>query len=157
MSYIIVGIDPGKTAAIACLTLDGRVAYLDYGISVGTDWFVERINRVGTPIIVASDKKKVGKTISKISAIFGAVLYAPEADISVEKKKDASKGINLENIHERDALAAAKTAYNVYANKLRQADRIAKEKNIEAEAIKAQVIKKSSIKEAVAGIRHGRH
>ena len=156
MRYIIVGIDPGKTAAIACIGLDGSLVYIDYGISVGIEWFIERIKGAGTPLVIASDKKRAGKTISKLSAIFGALLYTPERDISVEKKKKASEGMSIENPHERDALAAAKAAYNVYANKLRQAGRIAAEKNSEAETVKARVIRRSSISEAIAGLGHGR-
>ena len=63
----------------------------------------------------------------------------------------------VSNLHERDALTAAFTAYNSYSNKLNQVERMAREEGIDSiDEIKALVIKKSSFKEARLGLHNGR-
>ena len=155
MKHLIVGIDPGKTAAIACLDLDGNVAKLATGRFAGLQWFVDVLKETGLPVVVACDKQRADSLVEKLAAIFDAVLFVPETDISVDKKKNLTAR-RFSNPHERDALAAAATAYNAYAGKLRQAGRIAREKNAEAERIKALVIKKYSVDEAITSRSAGR-
>jgi predicted RNase H-like nuclease (RuvC/YqgF family) len=158
MQHIIVGIDPGKTAAIACLDLNGRELYLSYGRFVGVDWFVDKIKSIGVPIIIASDKKNSSSMVDKIAAIFGCQVFSPSRDISTAKKKEfISASYNAENLHERDALAAAMTAYYAYANKLKQAERIAREKGInDVDKVKSMVVKRYSINEAILNKKSGR-
>jgi len=149
---IIVGIDGGKTVAIACLDLDGNLVGLSTGNSVGIEWFIENIRSVGNPVVIASDKQKPDDIAKKLASVFGAVLFSPKTDMSVEKKKELTSSVERENIHERDALAAARTAYNSFANKLKQADRLAKGRGADADMVKALVIVgKYSIYEAITG------
>ncbi|MGC8628744.1 MAG: DUF460 domain-containing protein [Candidatus Micrarchaeia archaeon] len=150
-----MGIDGGKTAAIACLDLSGNILSLFSGQSVNTSWFVEKIRQVGQPVIIASDKEKPDFIAKKLATIFGAVLFAPDSDISVEKKKEFAEKAG--NLHERDALAAAKAAYNAYANKLKQTEKLAEQHNANPDEIKALVIsKRYSIYEALTGKKSGR-
>lgn len=152
--HIIVGADSGKTSAIACLDLDGKLICLKTRRFAGTGWFVENIRSAGRPVIIAGDKKKPGSMLCELSTIFDAVLFLPGSDLSVEKKKQIAQG--FENFHERDALAAAITAFNTYAGKLRQADRLAKQSGANADDIKAMVIRKYSVHEAISGKIAGR-
>ncbi len=155
LKHLIVGIDPGKTAAIACLDLDGNVAKLATGRFVGLEWFVDTLKETGLPVVVACDKRRPDSLVEKLAAIFDAVLFVPQTDISVMKKKDLTAH-RFANPHERDALAAAATAYNAYAGKLRQAERIGREKGAEVEMVKAMVIKKYSVHEAISSRSAGR-
>jgi predicted RNase H-like nuclease (RuvC/YqgF family) len=155
LKHIIAGIDPGKTAAIACLDLDGNVVRLATGRFAGLQWFVDTIAQTGSPVVIAGDKKRPDYLTEKLASIFDAVLFVPETDISVLKKKDLTHH-GFANPHERDALAAARTAYRAYAGKLRQAERLASSKSAEADSIKAMVIKKYSVHEAVTGSGAGR-
>ena len=155
MKHLIVGIDTGKTAAIACLDLDGNVARLATGRFAGLQWFVDTIKETGLPVMIACDKKRPDSLVGKLAAIFDAVLFVPQTDISVMKKKNLTSH-NFANLHERDALAAAATAYNAHAGKLRQAERIAKEKEVEVDRVKAMVIKKYSVYEATTNRNAGR-
>ncbi|MGC9129427.1 MAG: DUF460 domain-containing protein [Candidatus Micrarchaeia archaeon] len=155
--YLIVGIDPGKTAAVACLDLEGRLICVSSKELAGIEWIVDTIRSYGTPILIGFDKKDSDKTIKKIAAIFGAQLYLPKSDISVERKKKMSENLSTANLHERDALVSALIAYNAYSNKFKQAERLAKEKNFsKVEEVKALVVKKYSISEAIAGKKSGR-
>jgi len=149
MNYIIVGVDPGKRAAVACLDLNGTPIFMANGTFVGLEWFVEKISTVGIPVIVASDKKKPNKLSSKLSAIFGAVLFSAKYDISVEKKQELARKYGISNLHERDAMSAAVAAYNMYQNKLNQAGVFAREHNLcEVDKVKAMVIKRYTMHEA---------
>lgn len=157
MNHIIVGIDTGKTSAIACLDLEGRILSLAVQPFADMRWYVDNIRKSGSPAVIASDKKRNNDTIAKLAAIFDAALYTPREDISVMRKKEFAKTWKVANIHERDALSAAIFAYNSYAGKLKQAERIAKgSSQEEIDRIKALVIKKHSVSEAMENRFAGR-
>ncbi len=153
--YIIVGIDTGKTSAVVCLDLDGNVVHTCSMRSAGIGWLVESISKVGTPVVVATDKHHANETVLKLAAIFDAAVHSPEDDIFVKEKRKIAKDIGI-NVHERDALSAAIYAYNHYANKIRQAGKIATESGADIEKIKALVIKRHSVREAISGKKSGR-
>ena len=156
MKHIIVGIDAGKTAAIACLDLQGNIVHLSAQRFAGLEWFVNNIRSTGLPVVITSDKKKPNKITGRLAAIFSAVLFVPNEDIGVRRKKSLSRG-NVESAHERDALAAARVAYNNYANKLKQTEKLAKQQNLDnIDSIQALVIKRSSMYEAVSGTKPSR-
>lgn len=155
MRHLIVGIDTGNTSAVACIDLNGSVVKIATARHAGFDWFVDTIKSSGSPAIIAGDKKNPDDLVSKLSAIFGAVLFVPSTDISVAKKRIIAKG-SFSNLHERDAIAAARLAFNAYADKLRQTERLARRKNAEAEEIKALVIKKYSVHEAIYNMKANR-
>ena len=78
------------------------------------------------------------------------MLYAPRKSIPLSEKKIAAKENNIKNPHERDAYVAAIGAYNTYANKLKQAERAARERNVDdIDALKSKVIHRYSMDEAV--------
>ncbi|MCL5423617.1 MAG: DUF460 domain-containing protein [Candidatus Marsarchaeota archaeon] len=150
MTHIIVGIDPGKRSAIACVDLDGNVLYLDSKAHAGINWFVKSINSVGTPSIIATDRRRISDTIRHINSIFNARIYAPNTDMTIEEKRMLSIKISAKNQHEIDAYAACIKAYNHYINKLNQAEhqmRIYGLENIDE--VKAKILNKYSINEAI--------
>jgi len=150
MNHTIVGIDTGKTSAVACLSLDGVIISLSAKPFAEFRWYIDTIAQAGSPVVIASDKKKNNDTVAKIAAIFDAALYTPKEDISVLKKKEFARMLHVANIHQRDALSAAIFAYNSYSSKLNQAERMAKGSDAgEIDRIKALVIKKHSVREAM--------
>lgn len=157
MKHIIVGVDPGKTAAVVCLDLEGRPIYLDHARFVGFDWFVDKIKNVGIPVIIASDKKNSTHLINKLAAAFGSKVFVPPTDISVSKKESIADKKIISNLHERDALAAALAAYKSYSHKFNQAEKLARETNYEnIDKLKAMVVKKYSIHETITGKKTGK-
>jgi uncharacterized protein len=152
-----MGMDTGKTAAIAFLDLSGNLVHVATQRYGGMEWFVDEASKFGTPVVIASDKKRAEGTITKLCAIFDAVLFAPREDISVKKKNELIENPRVTNAHERDALAAAVAAYNAYANKLHQAEKIARQENYEdIDRLKLMVIKKYSIDEVMERRKAGR-
>lgn len=149
MNHLIVGVDSGKKAAVACIDLSGNVVHLATGTFAGVEWFVDNIKNAGSPVIIASDKKRPNELPRKLSAIFGAVLFTSGSDISVKRKQEMTRRFRVSTLHERDALSAALTAYNAYQNKLNQARVFAERHNIEdQDNLKTMVIKRYSMHEA---------
>ena len=147
-----MGVDPGKTSAIACLDLEGRLILSAHQTSAGVRWMLDRIVEVGTPSIIATDRKAPGETIKKINASFSSRLFMPSRDIPAIEKRKLARRTGIKNPHERDAYAAAVKAYRSYANKLNQAGHISREKGEpDSDTIKAKIIQRYSISEAIQG------
>jgi hypothetical protein len=150
--HTLVGIDTGKTCGIACIDFNGRLVAHTHNRFAGVEWIVSEIRKVGTPVVIAADKPVPSELIKKINAAFNARLYVPESEFSAKEKRSASKGSEIRDIHERDAYFAVMKAYHTFANKLKQAERIAAESGtLDVNEIKAKVLKRYSISEAITG------
>lgn len=157
MAHIIVGIDPGKTSAIACLTFDGKLIMASHRANAGLEWMVSKIREIGVPSVIAIDKKNPSAMAKKLNSIFNSRLVMPEKDISMKEKRRMSKDAGISNPHERDAYSAALKAYHAMANKLNQAEHISRVMNVnDTDSIKAKVFNKYSISEAIHGKKANR-
>jgi predicted RNase H-like nuclease (RuvC/YqgF family) len=115
--YLIVGIDPGTTTAVAALDLDGNLLHLASSRQMNMGDVVESLCRVGKPLIIASDVQEMPYSVEKIRRAFSAVAYTPKQDVSVETKVELAADFPYGNDHERDALSAALDAYRQYRHK----------------------------------------
>jgi predicted RNase H-like nuclease (RuvC/YqgF family) len=115
--YLIVGIDPGTTTAVAALDLDGNLLHLASSRQMNMGDVVESLCRVGKPLIIASDVQEMPYSVEKIRRAFSAVAYTPKQDVSVEIKVELAADFPYGNDHERDALSAALDAYRQYRHK----------------------------------------
>ncbi len=155
--YLITGIDTGKTAAVACLDLEGNIVYTAAARYAGFEWFIRTISSMGIPVIIATDKTKADTTASRLAAAFDSVLFTPNFEIRVRKKNEIGYAARVGSTHERDALTAARFAYNAYRNKLDQAARLARQSNFtDSERLKAMVIRKYSMHDVITGAKKGR-
>jgi len=115
--YLIVGIDPGTTTAVAAIDLDGNLLHLASSRQLNMGDVVESLYRVGKPLIIASDVQEMPYSVEKIRRAFSAVAYTPKQDVSVETKIELTAAFPHGNDHERDALSAALDAYRQYRHK----------------------------------------
>jgi predicted RNase H-like nuclease (RuvC/YqgF family) len=115
--YLIIGIDPGTTTAVAALDLDGNLLHLASSRQMNMGDVVESLYRVGKPLIIASDVQEMPYSVEKIRRAFSAVAYTPKQDVSVETKVELTAAFPYGNDHERDALSAALDAYRQYRHK----------------------------------------
>ena len=115
--YLIVGMDPGTTTAIAALDLDGNLLHLSSSRQTSMSDVIEVLYRVGKPLVIASDVHDMPFSVEKIRRAFNGVAHSPKQDMSVETKLELASRYPYENDHERDALAAALDAYRSYKNK----------------------------------------
>ncbi|MGC8571900.1 MAG: DUF460 domain-containing protein [Candidatus Micrarchaeia archaeon] len=149
--HIIIGLDTGKTIAIAALDLNGKLIITMHKSSVNVEWIIHEIEKIGSPSIIAYDKIQPQEIVKKVSAAFNCKIYLPHNTITVKEKQQIAKTYNIKNAHERDALTSAIKAYNYYSNKLNQVEHKARENSIEdIDYLKAKVINKHSVKEAIS-------
>jgi predicted RNase H-like nuclease (RuvC/YqgF family) len=147
--YIIVGLDPGTTTGIAALNLGGELIDLVSAREMATSDVIEWIAARGRPLIVATDVSPTPGAVEKVKRAFNAVIYSPGMDVSAEEKIALAKEYGYKNDHERDALAAASSAFKRYKNKFIQVDRKVPE-DTDPEEVKALVVKGYAIENAIS-------
>jgi predicted RNase H-like nuclease (RuvC/YqgF family) len=113
---VVVGIDPGTTTAMAIVSLEGTL--LDVASSrtadaaAVTEWIIER----GRPVVVAADVTPMPETVEKFRRSFDATGWTPDRDLPVDEKLHRTRDEASDNDHERDAAAAALSAYDAHAD-----------------------------------------
>jgi predicted RNase H-like nuclease (RuvC/YqgF family) len=115
--YLIVGIDPGTTTAVAALDLDGNLLHLASSRQMTMSDVIESLYKVGKPLIIASDVQDMPFTVEKIRRAFSAIAFTPKQEVSVETKVELTDSFEYANDHERDALSAALDAYRQYRHR----------------------------------------
>jgi uncharacterized protein len=115
--YLIVGIDPGTTTAVAALDLDGNLLHLASSRQMNMSDVIESLYKVGKPLIIASDVEEMPFTVEKIRRAFSAIAFTPRQDTSVETKMELAAPFAYANDHERDALSAALDAYRQHRHR----------------------------------------
>ena len=155
---LIVGIDPGTTAAYAVLDVEGKVLAVKSSKQFSLDRMIEETTGMGTPLIVGTDRKKCPGMINKYAAKTGAVKAVPEYDVPETEKNAMTREFSAGNSHQKDALAAAMVAHRQYEPLLKRIDKTLRKegKQQAAERVKKVVItKKISIKKALTLIEEG--
>ncbi len=115
--YLIVGIDPGTTTAVAALDLDGNLLHLASSRQMNMADVIESLYKVGKPLIIATDVQEMPYSVEKIRRAFSAIAFVPKQDVSVDTKVELTAPFPYANDHERDALSAALDAYRQYRQK----------------------------------------
>jgi len=112
---LIAGIDPGTISAYCILDLDGNL------ISIGSERefnhgnLVLKITEHGKIFAIGSDVYPCPNLTLKLAKRIGAKIISPDHDLNYLEKikivdtylKNQKKRINIENKHQKDALAAA--------------------------------------------------
>jgi len=147
--YIIVGLDPGTTTGIAALNLNGQLVDLASTRAMSSSDVIEWIAARGRPLLVATDVFPTPGAVEKVKRAFNSVLYSPGADVPAEEKIALAKEFGYKNDHERDALAAAASAFRRYKNKFLQVEKKVPAE-IDPDEVKALVVKGYSIENAIA-------
>ncbi|MEM3670999.1 MAG: DUF460 domain-containing protein [Thermoprotei archaeon] len=115
---VIVGYDPGIASGLAVLGLSGEQIAVYSGRNLDRGNVASLCSSHGKPVIVASDVSPPPESVRKLCSTFGAHLFSPSVTLSVEEKREFSRGLQPDamprNTHERDALAAAYKAYLHY-------------------------------------------
>ena len=117
---LIIGIDPGKTTAVAAINLEGETELLESRLEFPHDEVIETIIGSGYPLIITTDKENIPSTVDKIASSLGSKRFIPENDLSRDRKRELGKG---DNSHEKDAYAAALHAYKRMRKQIRKINR----------------------------------
>ena len=150
--FLVVGIDPGTTTAIAALDLDGKVVHLSSSRQRPMSEVIEALYRAGKPLIIASDVKEMPFSVERIRRAFSAVGYTPREDRTVGEKIALVAGVPYGNIHERDALAAAIDAFRHYRNRLQNALRRVPP-GVDLDRVRAGIIRGQSVDQVLGGMK----
>ena len=100
-------------------------------------------------MIVATDVFPTPGAVEKVKRTFNAVLFTPGADVPAEEKIALGREFGYKNDHERDALAAAVSAFKKYKNKFQLVEKKVPPE-IDPDEVKAQVARGYSIENAIA-------
>ncbi len=156
--HLIVGVDPGMVCGLTVLDLNGRVLHLSSGRGISRGHITRIISSLGQALIFASDVHPPPSLILKLSASHNAITFFPEQSLKTSEKLELvnkiaqEQKIDVADSHQRDALSAALKAFSFYKNKLEQCVSHVKELGVQVDLddIKAQVIRGTSIKDAIA-------
>lgn len=140
---IIIGFDPGTTAAITAINTRGRQKLKYSSKDLKTNEITKKILETGKPILIATDKAKTPSKVQKISNSLGISVHTPKKDLGAKEKTELGEG---QNDHEIDATAAAKKAYQKNQVEIQEAKEIAKNKNQETHEVLKKYFKGQNIR-----------
>lgn len=156
---LIIGIDPGIITGVAILDVDGEVLRVFSGKNLDRTMIIREIEKYGKPLIIASDVYPPSEALEKLASTLGTKLYTPQQTLTQSEKEELVKSyleslesqIEVEDTHQRDALAAAINAWKSFKVKLEQIENYVSkmELDVDVDKIKADVIKGLSIAQAV--------
>ena len=149
---LIAGYDPGTTAGLALLSVDGKLLDIMSGKNISQKELLLRAISKGKVILVGTDKAKIPSSVDSFAKKLGARVTAPKEDLKTEEKQKLIGGIKTRNDHQLDALAAAFFCFNENKKLLNKIDVYAKNRGMEdiKDKIKEIVLtRRISINEAV--------
>ncbi len=148
---MIVGIDPGTTIGYAIFDLEMNPVLIGSKREMSKEELAGIIRKKGKPSLLACDVNPAPDLLLKLASYFNTRIFIPEKDMGDREKSELVKGMEFSNEHEMDAAASAMKAFRFYENKLRQIDRILKEKGLSGKAgeIKHLVLNNTSLSNAL--------
>ena len=114
---LIIGIDPGTTTGIAAFDFEGNLLLIKSGKNLSRSDIARIVSSAGNPIIVASDKNPIPRSVERIATSFSARVIEPGETFSRKEKHDDASGYMKAhgkawaNRHERDALVSGLYAW----------------------------------------------
>jgi hypothetical protein len=149
--FLIIGIDPGTTTAIAALDLEGNLVHLSSSRQMTMAQVTEVLFSLGKPLIIASDVAEMPYSVEKVRRAFHAVGFSPRQDLPVESKTGLAAAYPCTNDHERDALAAALEAHRSLKNKFQNLPRRVPP-GVDLDEVRAGVIRGLSVEQVLGEI-----
>jgi predicted RNase H-like nuclease (RuvC/YqgF family) len=113
---IIVGYDPGTTAALAIIDTRGEILFVKSKRGFKKNEIIDEITKRGKPIIMAGDRFPLSKKLEKLASSLGCKTFHPYESLSVAEKIELVRDLDekLKDEHERDALASAIRVFKSY-------------------------------------------
>lgn len=149
---LIIGIDPGTTAAYAAINFEGNIIKIHSEKNLDLNTLISELIRLGKPLIIASDKEYNPDFVDKLAVKLGARIISPDYDLKVDEKREVTREYETKNQHEMDALASAFFALKKVGPLLKKIGIFAehyKKEGIKQQLIEFVVGKQLSIKDAI--------
>ena len=114
---IIVGYDPGTTAALAIIDIKGEILFLKSKRGFKKGEIIDIITDMGKPLLIAGDRRPLPKSVEKMARTLGCRPFYPRKSLSITDKKWIVREFmdDIKDDHEKDALASALYAYKHYS------------------------------------------
>ena len=153
---LIIGIDPGITAAYAALNTKGELVKLKSEKNLSLNAIVNELTQAGRIIAVGTDVKYSPKFVEKFCSRLSAKLISPKEDMKIGYKKRLTENFRHHNDHQRDALAAALFAFRELRPLLKKIDFVLKREGKEhlAYDVTISVVKGMSIADALKSLEY---
>lgn len=113
---IIVGYDPGTTAALAIIDTKGEILFLKSKRGFKKGEIIDIITDMGKPLIMAGDRRPLPKSVEKMARSLGSRPFYPKKSLSIAEKNWLVRKFmdDIKDDHEKDALASALYAFKHY-------------------------------------------
>jgi len=150
---MIVGIDPGTTVGWAVVDAEGKVLGKGSSRELDVNKVVRSLIPLGHHILVGTDKAKIPGFVQEVATKLGARVAAPKEDLRVDEKREMTRGEDVSNAHEMDALAGALLAHRKFDSMLKKIRKTVNEAGVpkEFEKVARLVIKEElSVRSALA-------
>jgi len=121
---LIVGYDPGTTAALALIDTKGDIVFLKSKRELNKSEILDMITERGKALVIASDRYPLPKKVKKLASTLSCKYYYPIKSLSISEKSEIVSDFTerLSNDHERDALASALKAFKFYSRLFKRAE-----------------------------------
>ncbi len=152
---LIMGLDPGTTTGYAILDINGEIIKIASTKGLISNKLILSTLKYGRVIVVGSDINPAPKYVKKFSKKLGAKLTFPNQRFSSREKNEFIE-THVKDLHQRDALFAAKYAYKKISPLLKKIDRSLKKRDKEylTDKIKLMLLQRSNcnISEAINAV-----
>ncbi len=100
------------------LDLNGKLVASGCEKEASDERIVKVISKIGIPVLIASDTSPPSHFVQKVAARFNIKVFSPKESLTRAEKRLIGK--DIDDVHIRDAYAAAVKAFRRYQNRLRQ-------------------------------------
>ncbi|MEM1557721.1 MAG: DUF460 domain-containing protein [Thermoproteota archaeon] len=148
----IVGFDPGTTAGLAVLNLNGDVLFLKSLRHWSKSSIVMEILSAGTPVLIATDRSEAPRAVKELAQSLSLPVFQLEKEELLEDKRrmveefSSKKGLKIEDDHQASALYAALKAFNSFKNEFMNIETSVEKKIEEFKSMLIEEVKSDLIK-----------
>jgi len=123
---IIVGYDPGTTAALAIIDTKGEILFLESKRGFKKGEIIDIITDMGKPLLIAGDRRPLPRSVERMARTLGCRPFYPRKSLSISDKKWIVREFmdEIEDDHEKDALASALYAFKHYSRVFKRTNEI---------------------------------
>jgi predicted RNase H-like nuclease (RuvC/YqgF family) len=118
----IVGFDPGTTAGLAVLNLNGELLLLKSLRHWSRSSIILEALNVGDPVLIATDRAEVPRAVRELAQSLNLTVFETGKEETLEDKASvineyaSKRGVTIGDEHQASALYAALKAYNSFKN-----------------------------------------
>jgi len=121
----IIGFDPGTTAGLAVLNLNGELLLLKSLRHWSRSSIILEALSIGDPVLIATDRAEAPRAVRELAQSLNLAVFETGKEemfdnkISIINEYASKRNVRIEDEHQASALYAALKAYNSFKNEFR--------------------------------------